>query len=239
VPSTLTRGLSLPIAIALATLLSGPVAAADATLRIEPAAVAVVKDGTFTVKVVQEAPLATSGAQVSLDFDPTIVQVVSVSRASAYANAPIFLPQDLDAGIQRANATGHLAQIAAALTPPDAVPAGEASFLVVKFRAVGCGGTDLTLPSGGPFDAQMISGESGVYGDEVPVGTGNGHVTTCVAPGAATPGAPDEALADTADGAIPAGLIGAAVAAAFTAIGVLGALAWRSRRRDPLDHVAR
>ena len=237
--STLANGFGLVVSVVLATLLAGPVAAANATLRIEPAAVAVVKDGSFWVKVVQDAPLATSGAQVSMDFDPSILQVVSLSRASAYADAPIFLPQDINASIRSANVSGRLAQIAAAFTPPDAVPAGTSAFLLVMFRVVGCGQTDITLPSGGPFDAQMISGQSDLYGHEVPVATSNGHVTTCVGPGAATAGAPDEEISNTAGGDVPIGLIGGAGIAAVLSIGLLGALAWRSRRRGRLDDIAR
>jgi hypothetical protein len=235
--STLTCGFGLVVSVALATLMAGPVAAADATLRIEPAAVAVVKDGSFSVTVVQDAPLATSGAQVSLDFDPSILQVVSVSRAAGYANAPIFMPQDIDASIRGANLSGRLAQIAAAFTPPGAVSAGTSAFLLVKFRVVGCGQTDITLPSGGPFDAQMISGQSDLYGHEVRVSTSNGHVTTCVDPRAATAGAPDEVLVDTADGAIPVGLIGAVGALAVIAASLIGAAIRRGRRRKPLDSV--
>jgi hypothetical protein len=235
VQSTRTRGLGFVVSVALVTLLAAPVSAADASLRIEPAAVSVVKDGSFSVKVVQEAPLATSGVQVSLDFNPSILQVVAVSRASGYAAAPIFLPQDMDASIRSANTSGRLAQIAAAFTPPEAVPAGSSGFLLVRFRVVGCGETDIALPSGGPFDAQMISGQSDAYGYEVPVTTSNGHVTTCVAPGAATAGAPDEEITTTATGGVPVGLIGGAGIAAVFAIGFLGALAWRSRRRGRLD----
>ena len=222
------------MAIALAmTAVSGTTAASDATLRISPATVAVTKDQTFAVQVVQDSPVATSGAQASVDFDPRILQVVSVAPGSAYASAPIFLPQDLAAVIATANQTGHLAQIAAVFTPPGAVATGTASFLVIRFQAVGCGETDLRLPTAGPLNAQMISGQSDAYGKPVSVVTTAGHVTTCVAPGAAT--ASDMSPADFASGGLPVGLI---AAVALIAIGSLGALLWRSRRRERPEDVA-
>jgi hypothetical protein len=227
--------LALVLAAVLATsVISSPVVAAGASLQIEPASVAVAGGASFSVNVVQGAPAATSGAQVSINFDPTILQVVSVSRGAAYATAPIFLPLDMAADIHAANATGHLAQIAAAFTPPDAVPAGTASFLVVRFRVAGCGQTDLGLPASGPFNAQMISGEKEVYGRQVPVVTSNGHVTTCVGADAVTAGLTNRGTGGTAGASSPIGLIGAVV---VIAVVLLAGLAWRMRRREQLDDV--
>jgi hypothetical protein len=218
----------------LATLLlSAPVAAADATLTIEPPTVAVAEGSEFVVQVAQDAPVAISGAQASIDFDPATLQVVSVERGPAYAQAPIFLPQDMDATIRTANATGRLAQVAAALIPPSAVPAGGASFLVVRFRVVGCGETDLTLATDGGTNAQMISGVADVYGQEVPVATRGGHVTTCVDPGAVTAGITDVAPSTTGGGSPPLGPI---AAAGVIAAGLIGLLAVRSRLRRQPDH---
>jgi hypothetical protein len=206
--------------------MTSPVAAASASLRIEPATVAVAKGGSFSVNVVQDAPVATSGAQASIVFDPTILQVVSVSPGAAYRTAPILLPKDIAADIRNANATGRLAQIAAAQTPPDAVRPGSANFLVVWFQAVGCGQTDILLPAGGPFNAQIISGQSEGYGNEVPVATANAHVTTCVGPDAVTTDSSDPGMGGTAGSAFPVGLIGAA---GVIAVALLGGLAMRFR----------
>jgi len=228
-------------ALAVATVLAAPPVAAagpdssTASLRIEPASVAVATGSSFSVQVVQEPPVATSGAQASINFDPKILQVVSVTRGSAYQAAPIFLPENLDSDIQAANATGHLAQIAAAYTPPTAVPPGASTFLVVTFRAVACGQTDLTLPATGPFNAQMISGQQPGYGAPVPVRTINGHVTTCAAAGAITPGVSDTAAETTTAPGIPLPLLGAAV---FLVAVLLAGLAGQVRRRSPSDHVA-
>lgn len=228
-------GVGVVSALALLTTVATPTGAAEeAMLRIEPATVGVARGGSFTVKVVQDAPLPISGVQASIDFDPAIVQIESVALGTRYVSAPIVLPEDIEATVLAANTTGRLAQIAAAHTPPDAVPPGAATFLVVRFRAVGCGETDLALPARGPFDAQMISGQSDVYGREVPVSTAGAQVATCVGPTAITADASDldtdgAALTDS-----PVGLLGAG---GVIAAGLLGGLAWRSRRRERHDDV--
>ena len=228
----LVTAVALATAVVSATALAGTGDAAGASLRIDPATMSVIDGQTFAVRVVQDSTEATSGVQASIDFDPSILQVVSVSRGSAYATAPIFEPQDLATAIGKANLTGHLAQIAAAFTPPAAVPTGTASFLVIRFRAVGCGQTDLKLPTSGDFNAQMISGQTDGYGHPVPVVTSAGHVITCVSPDAVTA---DASGNDSADGP-PVGLIGlGGVIAAAT----LGALALLARRRDQPPDVAR
>ena len=231
-------GLVLALATATSVLSGTASAAARASLRIEPAALSVAKFSTFTVKVVQDTPVATSGAQASIDFDPTILQVVSVSAGGPYSQAPVFLPRDTSADIRTANESGHLAQIAAAFTPPDSVAPGTSDFLFVKFRAVGCGTSSLGLPTSGPFNAQMISGQPEAYGHEVPVTTVDGQVTTCVGADAITADAgPADASVSrsigTGDG-VPVGLIGVA---SVLAIGGLGGLLWRSRRREELDDI--
>jgi len=229
-------GVGLVVALAMATTVATPtVASAEPVLRIEPATVGVAHGASFTVKVVQDAPLPISGAQASIDFDPAIVQVESVALGTPYASAPIVLPEDIEAAVLAANTTGRLAQIAAAHTPPDAVPAGAATFLVVRFRAVGCGETDLTLPARGPFDAQMISGASDVYGDEVPVSTAGAQVTTCVGPDAITADPSDLDIDGAAMTGLPVALVGAG---GVIAAGLLGGLALRARRRERHDDVA-
>jgi hypothetical protein len=237
-----TLGIVAALVLATALVPSTATAAPSATLRIDPASVSVTTGSTFEVKVVQAPPVATSGAQASINFDPKILQVVSVAPGPGYAGAPIFLPKDLNTDIRNANLTGHLAQIAAAWTPPGAVPAGAATFLIVTFHASGCGQTDVTLPTGGPFDAQMISGEQNGYGEPVaPVLTSNGHVTTCVPADAVTPGitlVSGGAAAGTT-GSTSTGPTGSALplpliaAAALIVIGLLAGFAWQSRRRSP------
>jgi len=236
---SLIIGVAMALAVGLSAVSGHASAAASASLRVEPASLDVARGTTFSVKVVQDAPVATSGAQASIDFDPAILQVVSVTPGAAYAAAPVFLPQDLAAAIRSANQSGHLAQIAAALTPPDAIPAGTANFLFVGFSAVGCGTTGLRLPASGPFNAQMISGQPEAYGHEVPVTTVGGQVVTCVGPDAVTAdaGPADPVTGTTAsngitDGGLPLGLLGAV---GVIAVSLLGGLVWWARRPEPSD----
>lgn len=59
-------GVGLVSALALMTTVATPTgAAAEAMLRIEPASVGVAQGGSFTVKVVQDAPLRISGHPTS------------------------------------------------------------------------------------------------------------------------------------------------------------------------------
>jgi hypothetical protein len=196
-----------------------------ASLRIDPSVVKVAKDTEFTVHVVQDSPVATSGAQASVDFDPEIVQVVSVSPAGIYAKAPFILPKDLKADVEFANHSGRLAQVAAAFIPPNAVPAGDAAFLDVTFRVIGCGQMSIELPIG-VFDAQMIDGREGSYGAPVPVDTSAGSVLTCVDPSDVTPAAN---LTSASDG-IPFPLVAGVTVPLILA--VVGGLALSSRRRE-------
>jgi hypothetical protein len=231
--------LGVAAAVVLATsVVAPPVTAATtpATLRIEPATVSVAAGSSFSLQVTQAVPVATSGAQASINFDPKYLQVVSVTRGAAYAGAPIFLPDDVGGDIRSANVTGHLAQIAAAFTPPTAVPPGDAAFLVIQFRAVACGQSDVTLPTGGPFNAQMISGDGPDYGQPVtPVRTSGGHVTTCVGADSVTPGITQTSGTGTTGLAIPLPLL---AAAAVLVVVILAGLARQSRRRSPSRRVA-
>src|SRR5262245_21133460 len=220
--STIPGGLAAALVAVL--LGASPAAAADATLRIDPSNVAVGRDQTFEIQVVQQAPVETSGAQISLTFDPAIVQIISIARGPGYARAPILVPDAMDAAIQAANASGRLAQVAAAFTPPDAIPVGESGFLVITLKVVGCGETDLGLPVGGPFNAQMISGRSADYGDQVPVAAAGGHVTTCVDPGAVSVAA----IASNHGADVGPTLASAGVVLGLIALTLLG---WRLRRQ--------
>jgi hypothetical protein len=203
-------------------------AAGQATLRIDPAVVRIVAGDDVPVRIVQDTPFATSGTQASLDFDPRLLQIESVTPGAAFAQAPVFVPRDLAGDIAKANDSGRLAQVAAAFTPPGAVPAGTATFLVVRFRAIACGTSGLDLPVGGPFDAQMIDGRQDGYGNAVPVTTNGGSLTTCVAPGDVTAITDDPAPVAATQGGAPVGLLAAAVVVVVVAVAV-GGLAWRAR----------
>jgi MYXO-CTERM domain-containing protein len=220
------------LGLAVATVgVVGSAAAAGNTLRIEPATVAVAKDATFTVTVVQETEVATSGAQATITFDPALLQITSVTPGAPYASASLLLAAD-EAAIVAANKSGELKTAAAAFFPPGSVPAGEADFLVVEFRAISCGTVDLGLPVG-PLDASLIDGREATFGDELTVATTGATVSTCAAggdvPASPTPPAGSAAspTATTTDSGPPwpvIGLIGLAVAIAAGGL-------WLARRR--------
>jgi len=220
-------------ALALAAAAVGhPVAASSgASLSIEPANVQVGRGSSFQVQLVTDAPTLTSGVQFSVDFDPGVLQITAVTPGPAYADAPVLLPSDVTADIKAANQSGHLGRVAAALYPPSAVPAGKAYAFVLRFRAAGCGETDLRLPTGGAFNAQVISGETAVYGTEVRVdSTSSAHVVTCVGADQVTSGV---AVQDTngsspSGGGLPLTLLGAAC---VVALGLIAIAVWQASRR--------
>jgi hypothetical protein len=225
---SLAMGAGLAVAMAM-TVAGGPALAADPSLRIDPPVVNAGQGLIFTIRVMQDAAVPTSGAEATITFDPTILQVADVSLGSDYASAPIFLPQDLAAAIQKANLGGRLATVAAAFTPPGSVAAGPAEFLLVKFHVVGCGKTELKLPIGS-VDAAMIDGRPDTYGNSVPVTTAGAEVTTCVAADGVTPNITRPAVAATTTNP-PALLVSGA--AGLLAVGLLAAMVLRSRRREP------
>jgi hypothetical protein len=178
--------------LALAGSVSGVAASEFDTMRIEPASVTVAEGDAFSVTVVHGSPIAVGGAEASVTFDPALLQVVSVTPVGPYARAPIFLPHDVAPSIAAANARGKLATIAAALLPPASAPASTSTpFLVVVFKAVGCGQAVLGLPAGA-VDATMLDGRAASYGQPLTVGTSGATVT--IACGGAQSAAPARVL---------------------------------------------
>lgn len=204
---------SVALLVTLATLASvGSAEAAGNTLRLEPATATVAKGATFTVTVVQDAEVATSGVQATIIFDRTKVQVTKVTRGSAWANAPLYLAGD-DKAVTAANKNGKLKTVAAAHFPPGSVPKGKADFLVVELKALECGTVKLEMPVGAA-DASMLDGREASYGKSLKVTAVGGTVTvdcsgaaptaSADAPGAAT-GAPTDGSADPLQPTDPAG----------------------------------
>jgi len=172
-----------------------PVSASENTLRIDPPAQTVAQDGTFTARVVQHADGPTSGVAATITFDPTLVQIESVTRGSAYAEAAVFNGASQIA-ISAANTTGSLIGVAAAFLAPDAVPAGDAVFLDVTFKAIGCGIVELGLPTG-VTDAAMLDGSAETYGNLLSVATVGASVETCVISSPAPSGSPGPSTSST------------------------------------------
>jgi len=171
------RMAALGLAVAVVGMmlgLAGPVLAAGATMSIDPPTTSVSQGATFQVKVVVNAGVL-SGAQATVVFDKSKLQVQNVIRGSAWGSSTVFLGAD-PKGIGAANSSGKLKTVAAAFLPPGSVPAGTADFLVIGFAASGCGDTKLTLPIGSA-DATLLDGGAS-YGAPIKVAsTKPGSVT--------------------------------------------------------------
>jgi len=211
------------LVVGLMTLgLAGNVAAAGATMRIVPSSSTVAKDSTFKITIVQNAPGPTSGAQATVTFDKTKVQVKSIERGHLYAGSPVYQPPDIPGAISQANSSGKLQTIAAAFLPPDSVPAGEQDFLIITFSTIGCGKVDFGLPVGTFDTAYMIDGTEAGWGNSLPVAATGASVTVdCAATGPAGPAAP---VASAPSGNAPSGNAPSASApSGNNAVGVPGA----------------
>ncbi|HYO42978.1 MAG TPA: hypothetical protein VES19_07225 [Candidatus Limnocylindrales bacterium] len=215
-----------PAALAVLVLVVAQPALAAAGPRMwldAPASVA--EGGSFAVRVLMDSAVPTSGVQATLVFDPRLVQVVSIERGPAWAEAPVVVPADIPATIAAANADGRLATVAAVLLPPATVAAGEQAYLVVGFRSLACGSVELGLPAGS-VDAILLDGREGSYGQPLEVAVQGAVVELCST--AVAVGDTAVAVGDaTGHGSSP-------IAAALIAIGVLvaaGTVASLARRR--------
>jgi len=168
----------LPGALAVAsTPAASTPAAATSTLAIAPAATGGLSLGdTFTVKVVVTATEAVSGAQATVKFDPSVVQLRSVTRGVAWAQAPLQLGST---DVAKANQTGTLLAVASAFLPPDAMAAGQSDFLSLAFGVVACGSSWLGLPTGGSVNAALLGGTTADYGVALPLTTTGATATAC------------------------------------------------------------
>src|SRR5262245_1193251 len=168
-PAALSLGAIL-VASSLMTALPG-LAAGNATIRIDPATEPAAGPGsTFTVQVISNADVMSSGIQASITFDKTLLQISSVGRpAGDWGTAPTFVGPSGDltvaanvaSAIATANGTGKLATVAANRTPPSVTPAStDQTFLLVTFVVVACpSGGATTTPIGlpvGPGDAVLV-----------------------------------------------------------------------------------
>ena len=212
--------------LALALVLGGASAASAAghTLRIEPPSGFVAKDSTFDVRVVQNASIATSGAQATITFDPALLQITAVNPGRPYEDATVFLGADADA-IATANATGSLDTVAAAFLPPAFVPTDDQEFVVITFRALGCGASQLGLPVG-PAAGALLDGTAASYGSPLRVTATGATVSLCGVTAAST----DAAIASpgtTRDG-LP---ISPMVLVGLAATALVGAGLWSRRQR--------
>src|SRR5262249_31786014 len=125
-----------------------------ATLTVDP--------GTqFSVAVNQNAAVTTIGAQTNFSFDPTLIQIVDVTKSDAYTNASFLMgvaPQTKAQAIAEANTTGTLKNVATFFLPgAGSLPAGDAAFIQLTLQAKSGGGTSaLTLS-----DALLVDDQGG------------------------------------------------------------------------------
>jgi len=168
--------------LVLALGFAGGASAAGNTLRLDPATTQVANGATFSIKVIQNADIATSGTSTSIGFNKAILQVTSVTRGAAFAAAPLFLAGDATA-IAAANKSGKLQNVAAAFFPPTSVAAGEKEFITVGFKAIACGSVNLTVPTG-RVDSTMLDGRTASYGTNLKITTAGATINVCEGGGA-------------------------------------------------------
>jgi hypothetical protein len=97
-----------------------PAQAGSASLSVSPAGQTVGNGAAFSITIVQDADVATSGAQADMAFDPALVRVVSVEKGTAYSSASLVIgvaPQTTQEAIDEANSTGTLENISAFYLP--------------------------------------------------------------------------------------------------------------------------
>jgi len=136
----------LPSALFLVGLMGADSAAgANATVSIAPASQTVDQGAALSVDVKQNATVAVSGIQVDFNFNPGLLQIVSVTKGTAYDGASFLMgvaPQTKDEAIAEANTTGTLQNVASYFLPGTGqVPAGDATFITVAMQAKNAGGT--------------------------------------------------------------------------------------------------
>jgi hypothetical protein len=202
------RLLALPLAALLAVgslPLAGPTLAAGDTFRIESPSIAATVGASVSVRVVGNTDVETAGAQASVTFDASRLQVTSIAKGSdwvaagaGYAGYPGTA--NMAAFIATANAAGRLPAIAAFFTA-DSLPAGDHDLLAVTFTVIACGDAAIDLAVG-PADAGMLDGRPATYGDPLAVTTTGGTVSAPCGPGVPTP-APSPARTGPGAGSVP------------------------------------
>ncbi len=160
------RGAALlsALIVAAAPSLGATVVAADqATFKPDPILTTVAGGQDFTISIVQSAPVATTGAQASVHFDPKVIQLkdfalgteyTSRSAIFAFGNADRGTAGNKAAAITYANQAGLLENASGFLLPGSgSIAAGDAIFLTLTFTAVPGGGGSSNFS---PGDVSMI-----------------------------------------------------------------------------------
>ena len=136
---------------------STPVFAASGSIAVTPATQPVAPGGSVTVTLTQSSAAGTTGAEATITFDPTIVQLQDVQPGPAYASATLLFGS-VPGGATRQHAgqpptvaeEALRRRIRRASSPTrrrswrpgtGTVPAGDNAFLVLTMQAVAASGT--------------------------------------------------------------------------------------------------
>lgn len=113
------------------------------TIKVDPATQTVAPGQAVTVTLVQSAAITTTGAQVTVNFDPKLLQLKDFALAQPYASASaVFAFGNVDLGtannksaaLKRANKFGTLDSVAGFLLPGSGtLAAGDTAFLTLSF----------------------------------------------------------------------------------------------------------
>ena len=129
-----------------------------------PASVTVEPDGTFSVRIdVQTDGMPVDGAEVHLNFDPSVLQVVNVTVLTTE------LPIPIGAGASIIdNNLGHIDYIRGSFGP---FPTEDFDFIEIDFQVIGNGSTIISYNSVFPRATNMTSGGFSILGtpDNIPV----------------------------------------------------------------------
>lgn len=130
--------------------------AASGSIAVTPATQPVAPGGSVSVTLTQSSAGGTAGAEATIAFDPSIVQLQDVQPGPAYASATLLLgsvpggatgndagaPPTVAEAVAQANQTGILTNATTFLAPgTGTVPAGDNVFLVLTMQAVAASGS--------------------------------------------------------------------------------------------------
>jgi hypothetical protein len=196
--SALALGVAV-VGLALVGRTAAPVFATSGTVSIIPFSGTVAPGATFTAVINQNASVATSGIAVDLTFDKSVLQIVSVTRGSAYPANPdttypggapwacspgcgtliagIFPQTTADAITEANTTTGVLQNLSVFYAPGNvgepSVPAGDQEAVIVTMHAIGpvSSSSALTLSDAELIDANGVDPTVTLIGSSVAVAT--------------------------------------------------------------------